>query len=391
MNKKISLGVAVAIVIAFVTATFAITMSVSQRIYNKLIVNLQQRVQSYALIDELDSVVRENYNGSIDSTVCDDGMLDGYVSSLNNSSCYYLSPNAYATYKAKMKGEVSGIGIDASFDFNSGCITVLSVLEGSTAYNAGIRENDLISVINGEAVTDQNYAQLIDELNGNKLNNVKITYIRNNTAKTVSVMMGYSSKSVYTKEVSGDTVYIRIDGFFANTASQLDEALDTLPDSVTSIIFDLRGTKDGNVQYTTDALKLIVPIASEGSGALATEIDKNGKQTYYSSNADFVSNYKMAVLVNEQTSFCGELFACDLRDFGIATLIGTTTAGNANVEKAFSLSDGSGVVLAVGKVKPYITETFDKIGLTPDLTVEFDEADPTNDTQLLSAIDYLAG
>ena len=57
MNKKISLGVAVAIVIAFVTATFAITMSVSQRIYNKLISNLQQRIASYSLMDEADSFV----------------------------------------------------------------------------------------------------------------------------------------------------------------------------------------------------------------------------------------------------------------------------------------------------------------------------------------------
>ncbi len=391
MNKKISLGVAVAIVIAFVTATFAITMSVSQRIYNKLIVNLQDRVQSYALIDELDSVVRENYNGSINNSQRDNGMLDGYVASLGNSSCYYLSPNAYSTYKAKLKGEVSGIGIETAFDFNSNCIVVSSVLEGSTAYNAGIRENDLISVIDGEAVTDQNYTQLIDRLSGSKLNSVKITYIRDNTAKTVSVMMGYSSKSVYTKEVSGETIYIRIDGFFANTASQLDEALDTIPDGITSIIFDLRGTKEGNIQYTTDALKLIVPIASEGSGALATEIDKNGNATYYSSNAECISGYRMAVLVNENTAFCGELFACDLRDFGIASLVGTTTAGNANVEKAFSLSDGSGVVLAVGKVKPYITETFDEVGLTPDLIVPYDETDPTKDTQLQSAIDYLAG
>lgn len=390
MNKKISLGVAVAIVIAFVTATFAITMSVSQRIYNKLIVNLQDRVASYALIDELDAVVRENYYGTIEESTRDGGMLDGYVSSLGDDSSYYLSPTAYATYSAKMRGEVNGIGIEASFDFKSGYIIVTSVLEGSTAYNAGIRENDLISVIDGEAVTQDNYISLIENLNGNKLTSVKITYVRDNTAKTVSVMMGYSAKSVYSKEIGGSCVYIRIDGFYANTAQQLNETLETLPDEINSIIFDVRGTSEGNVQYTTDALKLLVPIASEGSGALATEIDKNGNETYYSSNASCISGYKIAVLVNEQTEFCGELFACDLRDFGIATLVGTKTAGNANVQQAFSLSDGSGVILTVAKVKPYITETFDVVGLEPDITVEFDESDIENDSQLQKAIDYLS-
>lgn len=389
MNKKISLGVAVAIVIAFVTATFAITMSVSQRIYNKLISNLQERVASYALIDELDAVVRENYYGSVSESSRNEGMLEGYLDSLNDSSSYYLSPSAYATYQASMKGEINGIGINSTFDFNSGYIKVTSVLEGSTAYNAGIKEGDLISVIDGEAVTQDNYLELTENLNGNKLTSVKITYVRNNTAKTVSVMMGYSAKSVYSKEVSSNTVYVRIDGFYGNTARQLNEVLETLSDEVDSIIFDVRGTKEGSVQYTTDALKLLVPIASEGSGALATEIDKDGNETYYASNSQCISGYKIAVLTNGATEGCGELFACDLRDFGVAVLVGTKTAGNANVQQAFSLSDGSGVILTVAKVKPYITETFDKTGLEPDILVEYAETEES-DTQIEKALEYLS-
>ncbi len=388
MNKKISLGVAVAIVIAFVTATFAITMSVSQRIYNRLIANLQDRASSYALIDELDAVVRENYYGNISSSSRDEGMLEGYMSSLNNSSSYYLSASAYATYQASMKGEINGMGINSVLDSASGYIKVTSVLEGSTAYSAGIREGDLISVIDGEAVNQDNYLELTKNLNGNKLTSVKITYVRNNTAKTVSVMMGYSAKSVYSKTVGSDTVYIRIDGFYANTAQQLNEIIRTMPDEAKSIIFDLRGTKDGSVEYTCDTLKLIVPIASEGSGALATEIDKNGKETYYASNSQCISGYKIAVLTNAATSGCGELFACDLRDFGMAVLVGTKTAGNANVQKAFSLSDGSGVVLTVAKMRPYITETFDETGLEPDILVEYQETKDA-DTQIERALEYL--
>lgn len=389
MNKKISLGVAVAIVIAFVTATFAITMSVSQRIYNRLVSNLQDRAASYALIDELDAVVRENYYGLISENSRDEGMLEGYIDSLSDSSSYYLSPSAYATYQSSMKGEINGIGINSTFDFDSGYIKITSVLEGSTAYNAGLREGDLISVIDGEAVNQDNYLELTESLNGNKLTSVKITYVRKNTPKTVSVMMGYSAKSVYSKTIGGSTLYIRIDGFYGNTAQQLNTIIETLPDSVDSLIFDLRGTKNGSIQYTCDALKLLVPIASEGNGALATEIDKNGKETYYASNSQCITGYKIAVLTNGATQCCGELFACDLRDFGIAVLIGTKTAGNANVQKAFSLSDGSGIVLTVGKVNPYITESFEKTGLEPDIMVEYSETEDS-DTQIEKALEYLS-
>lgn len=390
MNKKISMGVAVAIVIAFVTATFAITMSVSQRIYNKLIVNLQNRVASYTLIDELDSVVRENYYGNILESSRDESMLDGYVKSLNDASCQYLSPTAYSTYLAKMKGEVNGIGINTSFDFNTNGIKVTSVLEGSTADNAGIRIGDLITVIDGETVTKENYLELTEGLNGNRLTSVKLTYLRGDDTKTVSVMMGYSAKSVYSKQIGSNILYVRIDGFYSNTAQQLNSVIETIPSDTDSIIFDVRSANEGTTQNTADCLKLLVPIASEGSGALATEIDKEGNEIHYASNSSCITGYKMAVLVNETTSGCGELFACDLRDFGVAILIGTNTAGNADVKEAFSLSDGSGVILAVAKVKPYITETFDKVGLAPDILVEYTKTDGENDSQLQKAIEYLS-
>ncbi|MBQ7595715.1 MAG: PDZ domain-containing protein [Clostridia bacterium] len=389
MNKKISMGVAVAIVIAFVTATFAVTMSVSQRIYNRLISNLQDRLASYSLIDELDSVVRSNYYGTVDESVRNGDMLAGYVKSLNDESSFYLDPAAYSAYTASINGEINGIGISASFDAKSGYILVSNVIDGSPADSAGLKSGDLISVIDGEAVNKDNYSELLSSLNGNKLTSVKITFNRAEKTKTVSVMMGYSSKSVSSKKAGDDTVYIKIDGFYSNTAQQLKDVISDLSDNVKSIIFDVRGTSTGTVEYTCDTLKLIVPLASEGSGALATETDKNGKTVFYASNASSLSDYNIVVLTNGATSCCGELFACDIRDFDMGVIAGETTAGNADVQKGFMLSNGSGVVLTVAKVTPYITETFENIGVRPDIEVPPAE-DGKADTQLQAALSYLS-
>lgn len=390
MNKKISLGVAITMVIAFVAATFAITMSVSQRIYNRLIVNLQDRIAAYSLVDELDAIVQKNYYGSVVSDSRNSDMLGGYINSLNDSSSYYLTPAAYASYLASMNGEINGIGANVSVDSKSGYLTVTSVFENSPAASAGIKKGDLISVIDGEAVTRKNSLQMIDNLNGNKLTSVKITFIHKNKAKTVSVMMGYSAESVYYKKAGASTAYIKIDGFYANTAKQLKNIIDTLPDETDSIIFDVRGTSGGSVQYTADTLKLIVPIAVEGSRAIATEIDKNGKETFYASDSDSLSDYKIVVLTDKETSCCGELFACDLRDFGMAKIIGEVTKGNANVQKSFALSDGSGVVLTVAKIRPYITETFEGTGVVPDVEVTAGDNAEEGDRQLGAAIYYLS-
>ena len=389
MNKKISMGVAVAIVIAFVTATFAITMSVSQRIYNRLISNLQDRLASYSLIDELDSVVRSNYYGKVDESVRNGDMLAGYVKSLNDKSSFYLDPEAYSAYTASINGEINGIGISASFDAKSGYILVSNVIDGSPADSAGLKSGDLISVIDGEAVNKDNYSELLSSLNGNKLTSVKITFNRGEKTKTVSVMMGYSSKSVSSKNIGDGTVYIKIDGFYSNTAQQLKDIISGLSDNVKSLVFDVRDTGTGTVEYTCETLKLIVPLASEGSGALATETDKDGKTVFYASNASSLSDYNIVILTNGGTSCCGELFACDIRDFDMGVIIGETTAGNADVQKGFMLSNGSGVVLTVAKVTPYITKTFEKTGVKPDIEVPPAE-DGKTDTQLQAALSYLS-
>ena len=78
----------------------------------------------------------------------------------------------------------------------------------------------------------------------------------------------------------------------------------------------------------------------------------------------------MVVLVNSKTSGAAELFACDLRDFGIAQLVGDTTAGNGTMQKVFELDDGSAIVLTVAKILPYKSDSFNGKGLEPDHKVD---------------------
>ena len=84
MNKKISLGLAIALIIVSVTATFAITMSVSQRIYNNLITDLPDRAQMYSAVEEIDEIIRSKYYGEIDQNVLDSNLENGYVKGLGD-------------------------------------------------------------------------------------------------------------------------------------------------------------------------------------------------------------------------------------------------------------------------------------------------------------------
>ena len=140
--------------------------------------------------------------------------------------------------------------------------------------------------------------------------------------------------------------------------------------NIASVIFDVRNNNTGLITNVVKCIDMIVPVATEGTNAVATAVDKNGNiiETF-ASDSDSV-NFTMIVLVNSNTSGAAELFACDLRDFGLARIVGVKTAGNGTMQKVFELNDGSAVALTVAKILPYKSNSFNGVGLEPDFVVE---------------------
>ena len=174
---------------------------------------------------------------------------------------------------------------------------------------------------------------------------------------------------------------------YSTTAQQLEKALKHMSsNSVSSIIFDVRNTDTGLIANAVECIDILVPVATEGTGALATAVDKEGNTLEtFTSDSDSV-NFSMAVLINGKTSGAAELFACDLRDFGMAQLIGTKTMGNGTMQKVFELSDGGAIALTVAKINPYKSESFNGKGLEPDIAVEL-TAEQNSRLEMLSQAD----
>ena len=233
-------------------------------------------------------------------------------------------------------------------------------------------------------------------LSGQKLTTVKITYLHNGAKKTANVMIGYSSQSIY-GELIGSVGYIKISAFYKNTATQLKNTINELSeDGATSLVLDVRGTKDGTIECACDVLDVIVPVASIENGALATAVFSEAKgsvkEVIATSDTESVT-MPMVVLIDGETSGGAELFACDLRDFEMAELVGEKTRGNDTYQKVFELDDGSAVVLTVAKIKPYRTESY-AAGLVPDQEVKLSTAGSEitgkeGDEQLQAAITLL--
>lgn len=400
MNKKVSLGICIALIAITAAATFSATMVFSKSIYNKLIGNISQRSQMYSSIDEINQIVNNYFYGSTqNSNLINASLSDGYVNGLGDSASRYMTAEEYSEYTARLEGGVTGIGVETAFDYQNDKFVITHVYAESPAETAGLLKGDVITAIGNVTVTRKNYASLSGNLYGGMLSSVAVEYERDGETKTVEPLLGFSMPSVIGR-AEGNVGYIRINGFYKNTAKEFKAEIDRLTtEGVESFVFDVRNTSDGSIDYAAQVIDVIVPAIS---GNIAVAKDKNGeiyKNKIYTAEYSSV-NKPMAVLVNGATSGPAELFACDLRDISQALIVGTKTAGVGTMQELFTLENGGAILLTVAVVEPKNGEdaVYDGKGIEPGVNVTLIGGDDSNislltgeqDNQLTTAINLLA-
>ncbi len=370
MNKKISLGLAISCIFLAVALAVSITMMVSMGIYNSMIKDVAERSGVHSTVADIDELIRKNYFGEINENLLKTMISDGYVEGIGDRYSSYMTATEYIDYKEEEKGNKGGIGVIAVYDSLNNNIYVSEVSENSPAFLQGIQKGDVITAVDSINVRPSNYEELLQMLNGEKLTNVQVTFEHDGKSNTVSVARGYSAQTVY-YSINNNIGYIKITAFYSTTAEQLEKALKYMNEKgVTSVIFDVRNNSTGLIPNVVQCIDMLVPVATEGTTAIATAIDKDGKSIETFTSDSKSSSLGMVVLVNSKTSGAAELFACDLRDFGIAQLVGDKTAGNGTMQQIFELNDGSAVSLTVARILPYKSESYNGVGIEPDYKVE---------------------
>ena len=400
MNKKVSLGICISLIVISIAATFSVTMVASKKIYNGIISNISQRSRMYSSIDEINQIVSNYFYGSTqDSSLLNASLSDGYINGLGDAASRYMTSEEYSEYTARLEGGITGVGIETAFDYKNDSFVVTHVYAESPADTAGLKKGDIITAIGNVTVTRKNYASLSEALYGNILSSVEIEYERDGETKMVEPLLGFSLPSVIGRN-EGNVGYIKINGFYKNTAEEFRAEIDRLTlEGAESFVFDVRNTSDGSIDYAAQVIDVIVPAIS---GNIAVARDKNGeiyKEKIYTAENSSV-NKPMAVLVNGSTLGPAELFACDLRDISQAILVGTKTAGIGTMQELFTLESGGAILLTVAIVEPKngADAVYDGKGIEPAVNVTLISGDdanvslltPEQDNQLTTAINLLS-
>jgi len=390
MNKRISLGAAIAFVFIVAAATFSMTMIYSQRSFNERVSNLKQREVTYDKFTELDRVVRDHYYGVINEAQLLDAVAQGYIQGIGDKYARYIPVDEFARMNNQDdQAENAGIGavVEAGPD---GYLFVVEVYPDSPAYAAGMQEGDLIVKIDDTDLTVENAEYQLGHIYGVQGTRIILTTRRGGEEYIMDITRrAVVPPTVYSHIIEGtETAYIQIKEFASGTSDQFNRELDRmLSAGARSIIFDLRDNKGGVIRQATRMLDRLVP-----PGILYTSQRKDGTVEEVRSDGNAI-DLPMAVLINQNTASAAELFAVVLKDYDRARLVGNTTAGKGVVQEIIRLTDGSAVELTTAYYHPPISLNFDGEGITPDFEVIADEGvmilDDESDMQLQKAMEVV--
>ena len=393
MNRKISIGMAVTIVILAMTVTFSITMLIAMRLFDSTVSSVKEKESMYNKLAEVDRYVRGNDYYDIDETVLYDRLSAGYLLGTGDKYARYFSATAYTELMNTQNGTLIGIGVELAID-QSGYAKVTKVYTDSPAQEAGIKVGDYITAVDGDDVKSMSGVDAVQtRLRGESGTSVNVTWLDSEASEHNADLThsGYTSTTV-DYQMLDSVGYIKIRQFDGSTPSELDYAIRSLTTSgAQSLVFDLRDNGGGVLD---DAISCIDLIAPEGTVAYAE--DKNGNRTIIGSSDD-ESKVELPIvcLVNGNTASAAELFAASLRTMNGARLVGTTTMGKGTIQSSPQrLSDGSAVSITVAKLLCGDGTSFDGTGLSVDVerALSADEANsyldytPTTDPQVQRAV-----
>lgn len=236
---------------------------------------------------------------------------------------------------------VTYVGIGVTVQRMTGAVGVVSVASGGPAEAAGMKPGDLIIAVEGQDVTYLSVDELVPLIKGEAGTTVTLTISRNGEELTMTVQRAaVRGKTVAFQKTDDGVGYLQIASFNSTTPSEISNADSYFRENrVKKLIIDLRNNPGGEVLSVVHSLGYFVP---KGKDIISIQYKNEKRNTTLRSVGKVVNKPyydKIVVLVNGDTASGGELFAGNLRDYGLATLVGTTTHGKGTVQEFMNLPD----------------------------------------------------
>ncbi|MEA2050040.1 MAG: S41 family peptidase [Campylobacterota bacterium] len=288
--------------------------------------------------------------------------LDAHSSMLNKES--------YKEMKVETKGEFGGLGI--VIGKRDGALTVISPIDDTPAYKAGIKAGDIILKIENKSTINMSLSDAVDIMRGKAGTPIQITVIRKNTPEPIKIDIIrdiIKIQSVYAKTINDEVLYLRISSFMDMKVTQdLEKYIKKYEDKTKAIVLDLRNNPGGQLSQAINVTNLFV-----NNGIIVSQKgrSKAENEEFTASSLSTISDVPMVVLVNEGSASASEIVSGALQDHKRAIIIGKTTFGKGSVQRIIPIVDDGSEAIKLTIAKYYLPSgrTIQAKGIIPDVEV----------------------
>ncbi|MBI5577499.1 MAG: S41 family peptidase [Deltaproteobacteria bacterium] len=297
------------------------------------------------------------------------GAIKGMLQTLDPHSSY-LTPDMLKQVEVETKGSFGGLGIEIGI--KDGVLTVISPIEDTPAFRAGLQAGDKIVKIENEPTRDMNVMDAVKKLRGEAGTTVTITIVREGLKEPRQYTITrdvIKIKSVKTKSMGDGIGYIRLTQFQQDTASELGKALQEQTKEkggLKGLVLDMRNNPGGLLDQ---AVKVADKFVESGLIVYTDGRLENQKFKYFAHKEGTYSGFPIVVLVNAGSASASEIVAGALQDHGRAIVLGAQTFGKGSVQTIIPMEDGSAIRLTTARYFTPNGRSIQAKGIEPDIVV----------------------
>ncbi len=279
-----------------------------------------------------------------------------------------MPKKAFEQLTSDTQGKFGGVGIIVSQE--KGKLIVVSPIEDTPAFTAGLKSGDEIIAIDGTPLSKLKQTEAVDLMRGEPGSVLKITIKREGSDEPLDFSLTreiIKVKSVRSSTLGKGIAYARVASFQENTAEELLQEIKKVP-NLRGLILDLRDNPGGLLDQAVRVCDMFIE-----SGLIVSTVgrDKSRIEREFATKRGTLPNFPLVILVNGGSASASEIVAGALQDHDRALVMGTTTFGKGSVQTLISLPDGSGLKLTVARYYTPKDRSIQAKGIAPDIVVPF--------------------
>lgn len=316
--------------------------------------------------------IRANYVEDVDSAALIQAAINGMLTSLDPHSSY-LPPNDFSDMQVQTRGEFGGLGIEVTQE--DGFVRVITPMDDTPAFAAGVEAGDFITHVNGEALLGLTLEQAVDMMRGPVGSEITITVVREGRDQPfdISIIRDRIRLTAVRARLEGNTAILRVSTFNDQTYPNLQDGLRRMIEEVggleniNGVVLDLRNNPGG---LLNQAIRVTDAFLERGEIVSTRGRRAEDGERYNATPGDLIDGMPLVVLINGGSASASEIVAGALQDHNRAVVVGTNSFGKGSVQSIMPVAGNGAMRLTTSLYYTPSGRSIQALGIAPDILVE---------------------